>query len=84
MGSTKMVKAYIQITTEPGKTRSVLTDSLNILGVVEGHIVLGPYDIILELEKATVSDIMGTVEQKIHLISGIRNTTTVICFETGM
>lgn len=79
-----MVKAYIQISTEPGKMRSVLNASLNIPGVVEGHIVLGPFDIIIEIELASVSDLMRTVEQKLQIIPGIRSTTTVICFETGM
>ncbi|MFX0196582.1 MAG: Lrp/AsnC family transcriptional regulator [Candidatus Hodarchaeota archaeon] len=79
-----MVKAYIQISAEPGKTRNVLNASLQIPGVVEGHIILGPFDIMLEIEQDTVSALMKTVEQKIHLIPGIRSTSTVICFESGM
>jgi len=79
-----MVKAYIQISVEPGKIRTVLNAGLQIPGVVEGHIVLGPFDVILELEQDSVSALMNTVELKIHLIPGIRSTTTVICFETGM
>lgn len=79
-----MVKAYIQISAEPGKTRNVLNTGLKIPGVVEGHIVLGPFDVMLELEQDTVSALMNTVEQKIHQIPGIRSTSTVICFETGM
>lgn len=79
-----MVKAYIQISVEPGKIRNVLNAGLQLPGVVEGHIVLGPFDIMLEIEQDTVSALMKTVEQKIHQIPGIRSTTTVICFETGM
>ena len=79
-----MVKAYIQVIVEPGTIRSVLNDGLKVPGVVEGHIVLGPYDVMLELEQDTVSALMQTVEQKLHHIPGVRSTTTVICFETGM
>ena len=79
-----MVKAYIQISVEPGKIRNVLNAGLQLPGVVEGHIVLGPFDIMLEIEQDTVSALMKTVEQKIHLIPGIRSTSTVICFESGM
>lgn len=79
-----MVKAYIQVSVEPGKTRSVLSEGLKVPGVVEGHVVLGPYDVMLELELDTVSALMQTIEQKLHHIQGVRGTTTVICFETGM
>ena len=79
-----MVKAYIQISVEPGKTRSVLDEGLRIPGVVEGHVVLGPFDVMLELEQETVTDLMQVVEQKLHSINGIRSTQTIICFETGM
>ena len=79
-----MVKAYIQITTEPGKMRGVLDAGLNVPGVVEGHMVLGSFDIVLELEQASISELMHTIEHKIHVIPGIRSTSTSICFETGM
>ncbi|MFQ6123897.1 MAG: Lrp/AsnC family transcriptional regulator [Candidatus Heimdallarchaeota archaeon] len=79
-----MVKAYIQISTEPGKMRNVLTACLSIPGVVEGHLVLGIYDIIIEVEQDSITDLMRIVEQKIHLIPGIKSTTTLVCFETGM
>ncbi|MFQ5820188.1 MAG: Lrp/AsnC family transcriptional regulator [Candidatus Heimdallarchaeota archaeon] len=79
-----MVKAYIHISTNPGKMRDVLNACLSIPGVVEGHMILGAYDIIIELEQDSVSNLMRIVEQKIHIIPGIRSTTTSVCFETGM
>ena len=78
------MKAYIQVSVEPGNTRKVLSDCLKVPGVVEGHVVLGPFDVMLELEQASVSELMQTVEQKLHNITGIQRTSTVICFEAGM
>ena len=71
------VNAYILINVEPERTRAVLERLQNIRGSVV-HEVLGPYDMVVDLEADTPEDITAILRNKIRPIHGITNTATCI------
>ena len=71
--------AYILMNAEPAKTREVL-DRLETLPGAVVREVLGPYDIILELEADTPEDITATMRNRIRPIPGVTNTVTCLWF----
>ena len=50
------VKAYVLVVTDPGKTRRVKEAMRDVPGIVEMHEVMGPYDIVVEIEVANLQD----------------------------
>ena len=66
--------AYILINTEP-PTREVVERLSNLRGLVVRE-VLGPYDIVVELEADTHEDLVGILRQRILPINGIVDTIT--------
>jgi hypothetical protein len=71
--------AYILINTEPPKTREVV-ERLNVLRGIIVREVLGPYDIVVELEADTHEDLVGVLRQQILPINGIVDTITCLWF----
>ena len=72
------VNAYILINVMPASTRAVLEQLQNIPGSVV-HEVLGPYDMVVDLEADTQEDITAILRNKIRPIHGITNTVTCVC-----
>ena len=73
-----MTKAYVLISADTAYAE-VVADRLNELnGVVAVHEVLGPYDIVAEIEAGEVREIVRILRQKITIIEGVRNATTCI------
>jgi len=73
-----MTKAYVLISADTAYAE-VVADRLNELnGVVAVHEVLGPYDIVAEVEAGEVQEIVRILRQKITIIEGVRNATTCI------
>ena len=79
-----MIKAYVLVVTDPGATRSVVEAIRQIQGVVELHEVMGPYDIVVELEVGQLSDVPPILSEKIRSVPGIESTTSLVTFpESG-
>lgn len=74
------VKAYILIVAQPGKTRDVVAAIRGIPQVVESHEVMGPYDIIVEVEAQALPDIPPILGDKIRTIDGVESTTSLVTF----
>ncbi len=72
------VNSYILINVEPARTRSVLEQLQTIPGAVV-HEVLGPYDIVVDLESDTQEDATAILRNKIRPIHGVTNTVTCVC-----
>ena len=70
--------AYILINTEPASTRAVLDQLQGIPGAVV-YEVLGPYDVVVDLEADTQEDITAILRHKIRPIRGVTNTVTCVC-----
>ncbi len=75
-----MIKAYVLVVTNPGETRNVAAAAAQIAGVVELHEVMGPYDIVIELEVESLSDVPPILSDKIRSIPGIESTTSLVTF----
>ena len=45
-----MIKAYVLVVTNPGETKNVVAAIGKVSGVKELHEVMGPYDIVIEIE----------------------------------
>src|SRR5438132_13952824 len=71
------VKAYVLIVTDPGATKSVYETLRNVQGVVELHEVMGPYDIVVEIEVAQLVDVKTILSKQIRTICGIQSTTSM-------
>ena len=75
-----MIKAYVLVVTNPGETKNVYNAAKAIPGVVEIHEVMGPYDIVIEIEVASLSDVPPILSDKIRVIPGIESTTSLVTF----
>ena len=71
--------AFILINVEPTNTRGVVERLSNIPGAVV-HEVLGPYDIVVDIEADTQEDITAILRNKIRPLRGVTDTVTCICF----
>ena len=72
------VKAYVLVVTDPGKTRRVKQAMRDVPGIVEMHEVMGPYDIVVEIEVADLQEIPPLLGEKIRVIEGIESTTSLV------
>ena len=74
------VKAYVLVVTDPGATKRVYDALSKVPGVEELHEVMGPYDIVLEIEVESLSDVPPILSDKIRSIPGIESTTSLVTF----
>lgn len=75
-----MVKAYVLVVTNPGETKGVVSALSGIKGVVELHEVMGPYDIVVEIEVESLSDVPPILSDRIRTVPGIESTTSLVTF----
>ena len=75
-----MIKAYVLIVTDPGATRRVVQKLADIPDIVELHEVMGPYDIVAELEADGLTDVPPILSDRIRTIEGIQSTTSLVAF----
>jgi DNA-binding Lrp family transcriptional regulator len=74
------VKAYVLIVTDPGETKRVFEAVRKVPGVVEAHEVMGPYDIIVEIDVPQLVDVPPILSNQIRGIPGIQSTTSLVSF----
>ena len=72
------VKAYVLVVTDPGKTRHVVEEMRKLPNIVEMHEVMGPYDIVVEIEVANLHEIPPILGERIRTIEGIQSTTSLV------
>ena len=75
-----MIKAYILIVANPGETKSVFEALAGMEGVKQAHQVMGPYDIVVEIEVEDLADIPPILSEHIRTIDGVENTTSLVTF----
>jgi len=66
------------VVTDPGTTKGVIDILCSVPGVVETHEVMGPYDIVVEVEVENLTDMPPILGEKIRKIPGIQSTTSLI------
>ncbi len=74
------VKAYVLIVTDPVQTKNVLAKIREIAAVKESHEVMGPYDIVVEIEVEDLAEIPPILGEGIRRIDGIESTTSLVTF----
>ncbi len=74
------VKAYVLVVTDPGETKRVFEALQSVEGVVEVHEVMGPYDIIVEIDAPSLVDVPPILSGHIRGIAGIQSTTSLVSF----
>ena len=72
------VKAYVLVVTDPGATKRVYDALKGVPGVVELHEVMGPYDIVVEIEVESLQEIPTILGERIRTIDGIQSTTSLV------
>lgn len=77
-----MVKAYVLVVANPGATKHVYQALQGVPGVVECHEVMGPYDIVVEIEVENLSDVPPILSDHIRTITGVESTTSLVTFPT--
>jgi DNA-binding Lrp family transcriptional regulator len=82
-GAWPLVKAYILVVTDPGATKRVFDALAAVNGVSEIHEVMGPYDIILELDVPNLADVPPILSSSIRTIQGIQSTTSLVSFPSA-
>jgi hypothetical protein len=70
-----MYKAYVLIKAKPHQENAILREISKIASVTESHLLFGMYDIIVEIERKGMRDIMATVS-KIRSLKGVMDTIT--------
>jgi DNA-binding Lrp family transcriptional regulator len=74
------VKAYILVVTDPGATKRVYEALAAVPGVTELHEVIGPYDIIAEINVPSLVEVPPILSSRIRIIPGIQSTTSLVSF----
>lgn len=70
------VQAYVLVQTAVGKAAEVATAIRRTDGVLMVHDVTGPYDVIIQVEAATMDDLGALVVSRIQAVDGIVRTLT--------
>ena len=78
-----MVKSSVLIVTAPGATRHVAVALRDLAGVSEVHAMMGPYDVVVELEVANLTDVPPLLADTIRTIDGSQCTTSLVAFPRG-
>lgn len=76
-----MVRAFIMVKTDAGKSEELLSETRRLDGVAEAHIVAGQYDIIVEALAEEVYEVMQSVATDLRALDGVVDTRTYICLE---
>ena len=74
------IKAYVLIVTDPGKTKQVFSEIQKVQGISQIHEVMGPYDIVVELDDESLQEIPPILGDRIRPIDGIQSTTSLVTF----
>ena len=75
-----MVKAYVLIVTDPGRTRHVTEALTNLSHVQAVSEVMGPYDIVVEILVESLTEIPPILSDQIRTLEGIQSTTSLVAF----
>ena len=73
-----MIKDYVLVVTDPGKTHHVREEIRKIKEVDELHEVMGPYDIVVEIVVDSLQDIPTILSDRIRTLDGIQSTTSLV------
>jgi len=73
-----MVSAYVLVVTEAGAISRVAATMRDVTFVTSVYEVMGPYDILVEVEAESLPDLRNIVFDQFREIEGVRSTTTLV------
>lgn len=73
-----VVKAYVLVQAQLGRSRSVAKTIAKVRGVKMVHAVTGVYDVIAYLEIADMTTLSALVMKRIQSVKGVERTHTAI------
>jgi len=76
-----MVRAFIMVKTAAGKSADLQDGIREMDGVLDGHVVAGQYDVIVEAEADEVYTVIHAVATDLNELDGVTDTRTYICLE---
>jgi DNA-binding Lrp family transcriptional regulator len=71
-----VAKAFVLVTASVGQAKKVLNELKKLDGVKSVDAVLGPYDIIVEVEGDSVDSLGKLITGHLHKVEGIERTLT--------
>jgi DNA-binding Lrp family transcriptional regulator len=71
-----VAKAFVLVTTSVGQAKRVLNELKKLDGVKSVDAVMGPYDIIAEVEGDSVDSLGKLITEHLHKVDGIERTLT--------
>lgn len=77
------IKAYVLIEVGIGKTKEVTQALQKIAGVKSVDAVTGPYDVIAQIEGASMNTVGDLITKEIHAVSGLTKTTTCVAVKVS-
>ncbi len=79
-GGDSVVKAYVLIVTDPGRTHQVSETLAALPRIQSVSEVMGPYDIVAEIVADSLTEIPPILSGQIRTIEGIQSTTSLVAF----
>ncbi|OGO49859.1 MAG: hypothetical protein A2148_02515 [Chloroflexi bacterium RBG_16_68_14] len=74
------MKAYVLVVANPGATKAVYAALSEVKGVTACHEVMGPYDIVAEIDVEDLADVPPILSDHIRTIPGVESTTSLVTF----
>lgn len=76
-----MVRAYVLISTSPGKAISVVSQMHGQNGILQADAITGEFDCIAQVEATDVAGIGSLIVEKIQRIDGVFKTVTCLAVQ---
>jgi DNA-binding Lrp family transcriptional regulator len=73
-----MVRAYVLISTSPGRAMDVVSRMAGQGGIVQSDAITGEYDVIAQVEAEDVAGVGQLIVEKIQRIDGVFKTVTCL------
>jgi DNA-binding Lrp family transcriptional regulator len=73
-----MVHAYVMVRTEAGAPQDVRAALTEQDAVSEAHVVAGDYDLIVEVDATSVSEVLDVATEQIQALDGVTETKTYV------
>ena len=73
-----MVRAHILVECEPGEIAPTTQALENLEGVEQADATLGPYDVVVIVQKEDLEELGNFVTQEVQSVPGVKGTTTCL------
>lgn len=76
-----MVHAYLMVSTAAGQSEAVLSAVSDAEAVSDAHVVAGNWDLVVELDAETVTDVLHAVATGVRSLDGVGTTRCYVCLD---